>query len=123
MNTKIKTTNIVLTAEISSYVEKRLSTVEKLLESDPSTQCNVELARTTSHHLHGDIFRAEIHIIAKDRDIYVESEKSDLYTAIDVVRDEVIRKIKSVKEKRQSLIRRGGAQIKNIIKGFWPKNR
>ena len=121
MNIKIKTTNITLTPNISDYVEKRLASLEKLLQNDPSTLCNVELARTTEHHQHGDIFRAEIHIIAKDQDIYVDSEKSDLYSAIDIVRDEATHKIKSFKKKRQSLIRRGGAQIKNIIKGFWSK--
>jgi hypothetical protein len=36
--------------------------------------------------------------------------------AIDEVRDEVVRKLKSNKEKTRSLVREGGAKLKNVIK-------
>ncbi len=120
MNINIKTTTISLTPAISEYVEKRLRSIESFLQDDPTAQCDVELAKTTNHHKHGDIFKAEVHIVAKDTNIYASVEKEDLYAAIDVVKDEVVRKLKSSKDKRQSLVRRGGAQVKNILKGFWP---
>lgn len=121
MNVNIKTTNITLTPAISEYITKRISSIEKFFESDTSAQCDIELARTTNHHKSGDIFRAEIHIIAKDKNIYASSEKEDLYIAIDSVKDEIMREVTSLKEKRISLIRKGGARVKNIIKGFWFK--
>jgi ribosomal subunit interface protein len=119
MKINIKTTTISLTPAISDYVEKNLSGIKKLLESDTTAQCDLELAKTTNHHKHGDIFKAEIHIVAKETNIYSSVEKEDLYAAIDEVRDEVIQTIKSSKEKKRSLFRRGGAQVKNIIKGIW----
>jgi ribosomal subunit interface protein len=122
MNINIKTTGISLTPSISDYVEKRLRPIEKLLQDDSTVQCDVELAKTTNHHRHGDIFKAEVHIVGKDMDIFATVEKEDMYAAIDLVQEEVIRQIKSRKEKRQSLIRRGGAQVKEIIKGLW-KNK
>ena len=120
MNINIKTTTITLTPSISEYVDKRIGLIEKFLQDDSSVQCDVELAKTTSHHRQGDIFKAEVHIVGKDKNIYVSAEKEDLYAAIDAVKDEVLREIKSSNSKRRSLIRRGGAQIKNIIKGLWP---
>lgn len=120
MNIQIKTTTISLTPSISEYVEKRLNVVEKFFGDDTTLRCDLELAKTTNHHKNGDIFKADIHIIARDTNIYVSAEKEDLYAAIDAVKDEVLREIKSSNSKRRSLIRRGGAQIKNIIKGFWP---
>ena len=120
MNTQIKTTGgFPMTAAISDYIEKRVATLERFLESDPTTMVHVELAKTTAHHKHGDIFRAEIRISGKVHNIYVASEKADLYAAIDDVREQAHRKLAESKEKRISFVRRGGARVKNIIKGFW----
>ncbi len=118
MHINIKTTTISLTPAISDYVEKHLGSIEKFLENDPSVKFDLELGKTTNHHKRGDIFRAEIHIVAKDQNIYTSVEKEDLYVAIDLVRDEVLRKLKSIKDKKQSLVRKGGARVKNIIKGL-----
>jgi len=118
MNINIKTLNITLTEAISDYVSKRLEAIQQLLESDPAVQCDVELGRTTIHHKNGDIFRAEIHITGKDKNLYASAEEPDLYKAIDMVRDEMLREVRSNKGRRLSLIRRGGAKIKNLLKGL-----
>ena len=120
MNINIKATNISLTPSISEYTGKRFEKIAKLLKSDQSTQCDIELARTTEHHNKGDIFRAEIHIVGKGKNLYASSDQADLYVAIDMVRDEILRELKSKKEKRQSFIRRGGANLKAMVKGLWP---
>ena len=120
MNTNIKTTNVTLSPHISNYVEKRIKKVSKFLKFDDSVQCDMELARTTSHHNKGDVFRAEIHLVGANKNIYASSEKDDLYSAIDEVQNEVMRELSNKKEKRLSLIRRGGSQIKSIVKGLWP---
>ena len=123
MNTQIKTTGgLSLTPAIAEYIEKRVATIEKFLASDPTTIVHVEIAKTTGHHKHGDIFRAEVRISAKDRDLYVASEKEDLYAAIDDVRDQAYRKLAETKEKQISFVRRGGARVKNMIKGIWGSN-
>lgn len=123
MNINIKTTNIELTPAISEYANRRLEKIAKFLVDDPTVQCDVELAKTTAHHNKGDIFRAEIHLVGVGCNIYAAVEKEDLYSAIDLVQDEAIRELLSEKKKRSSLVRRGGAKIKNIIKGLWsPKN-
>ena len=120
MNINIKATDIVLSAPISDYANKRLRKISKLLGRDSGTHCNVELAKTTGHHQKGPIFKAEIHIIGAGKNIYAVSEKEDLYAAIDAVRDEVLRELKTKKEKRVSFIRRGGARVKAMVKGLWP---
>lgn len=122
MNINIKTTTISMTPAISEYVEKHLDVVKRFTQDDPTAKCDLELAKTTNHHKHGDIFKAEIHIVAKGQNIYASVEKEDLYMAIDVLKDEVLRQLKSSKDKKQSMLRRGGAKVKNIIKGIWSKN-
>jgi ribosomal subunit interface protein len=118
MNINIKTSNISLTDAISDYTSKRLESVKQFLASDPTVRCDVELGRTTNHHKNGDIFRAEIHITGKDKDFYASAEEVDLYKAIDMVRDEIQREVRSEKSRKISLLRRGGAKIKNLIKGL-----
>ncbi len=121
MNIHIKTTNITLTDAISDYVNKRLEKLEKLTSDDPSSQCDVELGRTTAHHNKGEIFRAEVHLIgAGGLNLYSSIEKEDLYASIDEVRDAIVREFTSSRKKNTSRIRRGGARIKSMMKGMWP---
>jgi ribosomal subunit interface protein len=119
MNINIKTTNITLTNAISDYASKRLNSIEKILGGDPSYICNLELAKTSAHHNKGDIFRAEIHIVGKGKDIYASSEDEDLYIAIDAMRDEALRELKASKGKELSFIRRSGIKVKDVMKGLW----
>lgn len=120
MNIHIKTTNITLTDAISTYVNKRLEKISKLTSDDPSVQCDVELGRTTAHHNKGDIFRCEIHLVGSGTNIYNSAEREDLYVAIDEVQEVVLRELKSGKKKSTSRIRRGGAKVKEMMKGMWP---
>lgn len=120
MNTNIRTTNVALVPAISEYVDKRLKKIEKLLADDKSVQCDIEIGRTTEHHQKGDVFFAEIHIVGAGKNAYARAEKQDLYTAIDAVRDEILRELSAGKGKRISIIRRSGARVKNMVKGLWP---
>ncbi len=119
MNINIKATAFSLTPAITDYTNKRIDKIERLLENDPSVQCDIELGKISSHHNKGDIFKAEIHIVGAGKNMYATAEKEDLYSAIDYVRDEILRELKSGKGKRISLIRRGGARVKNMVKGLW----
>ncbi len=118
MNINIKTTTITMTEAISNYVDKNMDGIKKFLQDDSTIRFDLELAKTTNHHKQGDIFKAEIHIVGKDRDIYTSVEKEDLYVAIDVVKDEVMRKLKSSKDKNQSNHRHAATKVKNFIKGI-----
>ena len=128
MNIQIKTKGGLTTTDaITEYVNKRCESLEKFTVNDPTAFAVVELSRTTEHHKHGDIFRAEIHITGKNisknggknSDIFVSAEREDLYAAIDAVRDEAVRELSSAKAKRTTLVRRGGAKVKAMIKGIF----
>ncbi len=54
----------------------------------------------------------------KDKDLYASAEETDLYKAIDMVRDEILREVRADKSKKISLVRRGGAKIKDMLRGF-----
>jgi putative sigma-54 modulation protein len=116
MNIKIRAKNFEITPAIDEYVNRKISTLEKFLDVKDNILCEVEIGRTTRHHNSGDIFRAEVNIVEPgNKQIFAVAEEADLYTAIDIVRDEAEREIVSKKTKRTTLFRKGGAAIKRLL--------
>lgn len=118
MRLNLKATNITLTDDVRAYLEKRLQSLDKLISfDDPAVIVDVELGCTTKHHQNGDIFFAEINIHkGKDTFRYV-SNRSDIQSAIDDMRDEIAGKLASRKGKLISLSRRGGQMAKALLRG------
>ena len=121
MRINIKATNITTTPAISEYIDKKVNMLEKFL-ANQDVLVNVEVGKTTRHHKSGDVFRAEIQIIADGKDYYAVSETDDLYAAIDKVKDEIVHELTSKRKKALHLLRRGGAKIKNLLKGIMGRN-
>ena len=120
MKIKEKYTNIESTQAISSYLHQKLSHLEKfIIKNDNSALCEIELAKTTNHHKNGDIFKAEINLTVAGDQYLAVSEEIDLYAAIDLAKDNMVRELQTSKDKKVSLARRGGAKIKNLIKGIF----
>lgn len=115
----IKSTHIELTDAIEDYVEKRVGMLDKVVSpNDTSASVMVEVGKRSQHHKDGDFFFAEFNIRVGGKDFRVVAEKDDLYAAIDEAKDAIIQEISGYKDKRRTLIRRGGAAIKNVLKGI-----
>ena len=125
MKTNIKATNIALTEAISSYLTEKLAYIEKLLPvGDDSIIADVELAKETKHHLHGEVFKAEINLRSAGKNFYSVAHEEDLYAAIDAMRDEITRQIKTGFEKKNTLLRRGGRKAKEMLRSvYWWRNK
>ncbi len=117
MKTNIRAAGIELTPAISTYVEKLTSGIEKHLSGEDIV-VQIEVGKTSNHHKHGEIFRAEVRISGDGNDFYAASEKEDLYAAIDAVKDEIIREIKRKKNRRIFDMRRGQKIMKNVIRNL-----
>jgi ribosomal subunit interface protein len=101
---------------VEEYVSKKLSSLAKFLKGGADALCEVELAKTTEHHKSGEIYKAEINITFAGRQFYVVSEESDIYAAVDRMRDEAEREIVSNKKKYLTVFRRGAGKLKNFFK-------
>lgn len=121
MKHNIKTTNTFLTPALTEYLEKKLSHLDKFISQEDmeSTMCYVEIGKTTRHHKNGDVFVAEYNLFVGGKTLRAKKEEFDLYSAIDLATDEMENELHSYKTKKVSLLRRGGAKIKQIIKGFY----
>ena len=118
MKINIKTTNMEGTAALSGYVEEKLQSVEKftLPHESEDVVAEVEIGKINNHHQSGDVFRAEVNLRVRGKSFRATSEKSDLYAAIDDMRNELVREITSHKDKARTLVRRGGGIIKKMLR-------
>ncbi len=121
MNINIKATNIELTSAISDYVNKKVQSLSKLFKTE-SPEIKVEVGKTTQHHKNGELYRAEFRINDGATSLYAESVESDLYSAIDIVREEVARKFIELKKRKQTLFTRGARSVKKMLKGLSRRN-
>jgi ribosomal subunit interface protein len=120
MNTHIKTTGVTLTPAISDHINRHVSKIENLFNKDGSTKCDIEIGRTTAHHNKGNIFQAEVHIVGHRLDVFAKAEREDLLLAIDEVFADAVYGMTSRRKKMIGLARRGGAKVKDMVRGLWP---
>ncbi|MCD6429521.1 ribosome-associated translation inhibitor RaiA [bacterium] len=123
MKINIKTTNISLDRALEDWVHKKIGELERYLDKFESAEFLqgtetieiwVEIGKTTKHHLKGDIFRAEAQFYLPGKKIRAEATDTDLRTAINQVKEELQRRIKSYKGKRISRARRWARKVKEF---------
>ena len=125
MNINIKATNIELTDAIKEYVNTKVSALEKVMGGeDQSVNVFVEIGKESNHHNKGeDIFMAEIRMRFSGKDYFLKDTNSDLYAALDSVKDDIVRDVKADRKKDKTLFIRGARSLKKRIKGmkpWWP---
>jgi putative sigma-54 modulation protein len=118
MNIRTITNGIELTESISSYIEKKLTTIERLLNNlPPETLIEVDIQKDSKQRK-GQGFRAEISILLPNKRLYASAEHDDLYAAIDEVKDEILSELKKQNTKRRDIVRRSAAHTKQLFQKF-----
>jgi putative sigma-54 modulation protein len=103
MRIGITATRLVLTPSLKSYIGEKIGVVEKILgrlEKGGELELFFEIARTTRHHRHGEVFYAEATLDLPGKTIRIEEYDEDAHIAIDRVKDRLKLDIKKYKEKR-----------------------
>ena len=122
MTTNIKATNMELTSAISDYVNKKIISIDKLVDEYKDVNIYIEVAKTTNHHKQGDHFKAEFDVTIDGEKFFSASEKSVLYKAVDDAKDQVVKRIKNNKKRKTTLFKRGAISVKKMIKGVSKRN-
>lgn len=111
-----KATAIELTEELSLLLDQKLEPLEKLIpEGETAVTCDVELERVTGHQS-GKIYRAEINLFLGGKLYRAEGMDDQIEKAIDEMRDAVKSELRRANEKKDSMIRRGGRKIKEMMR-------
>lgn len=111
-----------LTSAISDYVNKKIISIDKLVDEYKDSNIYVEIGKTTNHHKQGDYFKAEFDVTIDGEKFFAASEKSDMYKAIDDAKDQVVKRIKNNKKRKSTLFKRGAMSVKKMIKGVSSRN-
>lgn len=116
----IKGTNIKLSPSINQYIEEKIGGLNKFLKKyNPELiEARVEVGRITRGQRQGDIFRAEVNLSLDGQLVRVEETGESLMAAIDLVKDELYRKIRQKKNKKAAISIRGARSWKK----FWRIN-
>ena len=114
---EFKMTNIDISPATQAYADKKLALLERHLDPDDSSiYGQVELERTTRHHRRGPIFRAEMNLFVQGVQYRAEATGEDLHTAIDEMKDEIVRELTHGKGKKTARIKRGAMKAKEFLR-------
>jgi len=101
MNIIIKSSKLDLTPAIKEYIETKIGSLDRFLErfeQKSEIKAEVEIARTTQHHRHGDVFYAEINLHLPKKNLRAEHSDWDIRVAIDKAKGKLQQEIKKYKE-------------------------
>jgi len=111
MNISLKGTHVDLTPAIREYIDEKIGGLEKFM---PGLETRVELARD-QHHNTGEVFRAEVTMLAGSKNIRAEASSPDMYASIDLVIPKLKEQILKFKDKKNSLDREEIRATKGIV--------
>ena len=113
----IKYTNIDQSDAIENYLEDHLAKLDAVVDdNDKSAQAMIELAKTVADQNTGDIYKAEVNLHTALGNFYVSETDSDIYAAIDKMRDVIVRDVRKESEKKRDTSRDGARKIKDMIR-------
>lgn len=113
MKVEIKETNVEVGEEVKKLIERKISSLEKLVEGfvkkkkrgknlikkRAEIEAWVEIAKTTHHHKKGPFFYAECQLNLPGMNFRAVSEKEDLISAIEKIKEILEREIRDAKQK------------------------
>lgn len=119
INYNIKGTGLPITDELRTYAEKKLATAEKFLQGDSTAHTDIELEHSQLRD--GSKYRAEFTLSSGGTVYRAEEWGETLHAAIDLSIEELVKELRRNKRKHLHLVRRGGAAIKDAIRGLRDK--
>lgn len=112
----LKAMNLEISPGLSSLVEQKFAPLGKLLpQGETDVRCEVEMEKRNGQQT-GKIYRVEANLFIAGDVHRAEANEEQIEKAIDEVRDELRRELQRASGKRQSLVRRGGQMIKNMMR-------
>lgn len=106
-----------LTEAIRSYLGDKMSCLHKYFNhSQDAITFNARLGKTSNHHNHGKIFYVEVSIHTPGKNFGARQEAEEIYTAIDLLKDELAKNITHYKKKTLALARKSAQRFKQEVR-------
>ncbi len=101
--------NIELTPALKAYVDDKIGGLEKYNEQ--ITQMRVTLEDVREEHTKQ--FKATVQIQAGHEVLFTEEVAADMYAAIDIIKDEMLRQLRDLKAKLETKHRKANASMRD----------
>jgi ribosomal subunit interface protein len=111
----IKSTNYVVTPQIESLLDQKFEMLGKFLDGVHDVRCEVTFEKIGGHHS-GKIFTADMNLFIEGNTYHATATEEQMEQSIDSIREEIKRVLVDAHGKRQSLMKRGGLALKNMLR-------
>ena len=100
MQISIKARELDLTDPLKKYIDMRIGSLSKYLKrfDEDLVLVEVEVARSTQHHRHGDVYYAEVNLTLPGKLLRATHEGGDVRECIDKVKNTLQREIDKYKD-------------------------
>lgn len=116
MNYNIKGTEVPVTDELRTYVERQLAHADKLLAGDSTAHTDVELEYAPVRD--GGRYCAEFTLSVGGQIYRAGRWGTTLHEAIDLAGGELTKELSRNKKKKQSILRRTSLRVKEYLRGW-----
>lgn len=116
MNYNLKGTEVPVTDELRTYVERQLGHADKFLAGDPTAHADVELAYLAEGR--SGKYRAEFTVSAAGQVYRAERWGSTMHEALDLAGGDLASELSRDKKKKQSMFRRTSLRVKEYLRGW-----
>lgn len=116
MNYNIKGTEVPVTDELRSYVERQLAHADKFVGGDPTAHTDVELQHLPEGR--SGKYRAEFTLSIGGEVCRADRWGGTMHEAIDLAGAELVSELSRNKKKRQSILRRTSLRVKEYLRGW-----
>lgn len=117
MQIQLKGTNYELTSDMTDLATRKIQGLEKYAGktgTEPSAYC--DLGKHTEAHQSGEVWYADCNLDIEGKRYYAKATADSLRTALDRIVAELGKEVRRDHNRRHSLIRRGGARVKEFFR-------
>tara|TARA_B100000745_G_C20082463_1_gene369836 strand:+ start:632 stop:994 length:363 start_codon:yes stop_codon:yes gene_type:complete len=114
-NISYKATGTDLEMSLQDLVTSKLESLSKFIGDETDVKCEVEFKKVAPHKS-GAVHRVEVNLWVKGQMFRAEATEASFEAAVDEVRDELDKEMRRHSKKRESLMRKGGRKIKEMLR-------
>jgi len=116
MRVIMKSKEIKISDDLSSYAEKRINKLGKFLESiDPNLiEATIEFCKAVGGQRQGNIFQADVNLTIPGKFFRSEVVGDNPYSMIDDAKEELEDEIRKFKTKKDTMFKRGARSVKKL---------
>ena len=110
-----KATNTELDERLQTLMDQKLSTLQKFIGDETDVKCQVEFEKVAPKQ-NGLVYRVEANLYLKGKLYRAEATEISFEAAIEEVRSELDKELRRAGDKRDTLVKRGGRRIKEMLR-------